>query len=186
MPKSKNLKPGINGPHGQHDGRTDDWLTPLPILHALGIFDLDPCAAPSPRPWPTAKVMWTKKDDGFSKSWTSVSGPHMGELCRVWLNPPYGVETGKWVQRLADHGNGVALVFARTDTRFWHDVVVKRAEAILFLDGRLTFCRPDGRPASANSGGPSALIAFGRDNVRVLRESGLHGHFVKIRPGDQQ
>ena len=43
-----------------HDSRneitTDTWLTPKWVMDALGVFDLDPCAAPHPRPWPTASM----------------------------------------------------------------------------------------------------------------------------------
>lgn len=38
------------------DGGTQVWLTPLPLLRALGPFDLDPCACAEPRPWPTAAL----------------------------------------------------------------------------------------------------------------------------------
>ncbi len=172
-------------PHNRKAGRTDDWLTPRHVLAALGPFDLDPCAAPEPRPWPTAKYHWARaKMDGLVTSWRSHS-VHAQANPRVWLNPPYGSATGPWVEKLADHGNGIALVFARTDTKFWHQTVVARATAILFLDGRLTFCYPDGKPGRANSGGPSALIAFGIRNAACLyhaQKKKLPGHFVRLRP----
>ncbi len=173
-----NIKPGINGAHGQHRDRTDNWLTPSHILAALGgweSFDLDPCAAPEPRPWPTAKRHVTLPDNGLAHKWGG----------RVFLNPPYGAATGIWLDRLAEHGNGVALIFARTDTRFWHRQVVAKADAILFIEGRLTFHRPDGEKAAANSGGPSALVAYGRTNCVALwalaKDSIIAGHFTELR-----
>lgn len=84
----------------------EDWLTPPEILRALGTFDLDPCS-PTDRPWDTAKIHYTKIDDGLAKPWHG----------RVWLNPPYGNKTKSWLSRLALHGNGIALVFARTETK---------------------------------------------------------------------
>lgn len=83
----------------------DEWLTPPEIVHALGDFDLDPCA-PVRRPWSTATHHYTVLDNGLTKPWFS----------RVWMNPPYGRETGIWLNKLAVHGDGIALVFARTET----------------------------------------------------------------------
>ena len=65
----------------------DEWLTPPEIIKALGEFDLDPCS-PVNRPWDTAKKHFTKFDDGLNKEWDG----------RVWVNPPYGRETFKWLE----------------------------------------------------------------------------------------
>ena len=73
---------------------------------ALGPFDLDPCS-PILRPWDTAKYHYTVSDNGFIKEWFG----------RVWLNPPYGRGMYEWMNKLAAHGNGIGLIFARTDTK---------------------------------------------------------------------
>jgi hypothetical protein len=140
----------------------DEWLTPPQVIHALGEFDLDPCA-PIKRPWDMAREHYTIMDNGLAKPWNG----------RVWLNPPYGQETGKWLARLADHGNGIALVFARTETRMFFEHVWPKADAVLFIDGRLHFHHADGTRAAANSGGPSVLIAYGLANVIALEHSRL-------------
>ena len=85
---------------------TDEWLTPPEILAALGPFDLDPCT-PDAMPWQTAAARYTKRDDGLAQPWRG----------RVWLNPPFGREAVRWLRKLAAHGDGVALVPARTETR---------------------------------------------------------------------
>jgi hypothetical protein len=127
----------------------DEWLTPPWILRPLGIFDLDPCA-PVERPWDTALQHFTLRENGLARRWSG----------RIWLNPPYGSETGKWLRRLAEHGNGIALIFARTETGDWFDHVWGKAAEILFIKGRLHFYHISGIPASGNSGAPSALIAY--------------------------
>lgn len=160
----------IAGPHSTK-ARTDVWLTPPRILAALGAFDLDPCAAPEPRPWPTAARHIAIPEDGLKAEWSG----------RVWLNPPYGTQTGTWLQRLADHGNGVALIFARTDTEMFFAQVWERAQAVVFLRGRLTFFEPSGRMASFNAGGPSCLVAYGNYNARAISCSGLDGFYVPLR-----
>lgn len=158
---------GIGSHHRGHEGKNNEWLTPPEIVQALGEFDLDPCA-PVVRPWPTAKAHWTIEDDGLSKPWFG----------RVWLNPPYGPHTGKWLRRLARHGRGIALIFARTETEMFFDHVWAEAKAILFIKGRLHFHYVDGRRADANSGAPSVLIAYSREDADALIRCGIKGAFV--------
>lgn len=150
----------------------ETWLTPRHVIQALGAFDLDPCAAPSPRPWPTAARHIELPDDGFATEWTG----------RVWCNPPYGAEASRWLDKLATHGNGIALVFARVDTAMFHEQVWPRAHGILFLRGRITFCDPHGMPAKTNGGAPSCLIAYGANNADVLAARPLPGHWVPLTP----
>lgn len=147
----------------------DEWLTPPHVLKALGEFDVDPCS-PINRPWDTAKHHYNINDDGLHHPWHG----------RVWCNPPYGMEAARWLDRLASHGNGIALIFARTETKMFFDHVWKRADAVLFIEGRLHFHHVDGTRAKANSGAPSCLIAYGKNNVDALKSSGL-GILVPLR-----
>jgi hypothetical protein len=148
------------------------WLTPPEIVNALGPFDLDPCAAPEPRPWATADRHIALPDDGLAADWTG----------RVWCNPPFGPHTGAWLERMADHDNGIALVFARTETEMFSRYVWPRAAGVLFLAKRPHFYRPDGSRAKGNSGGPICLIAYGAYNAYCLRDSSLPGAYVITTP----
>lgn len=147
------------------------WLTPPEIIEALGPFDLDPCAAPDPRPWPTAARHITLPDDGLAVEWTG----------RVWCNPPFGTQTGAWLDRMADHGNGIALAFARTDTAMFHRSVFGKADGVMFLAGRPHFHRQDGTRAKGNSGGPICLIAYGADNARRLHQYAAGAYVTTAR-----
>lgn len=149
---------------------THEWLTPPDIVRAVGPFDLDPCAAVN-QPWQTAIDQWT--DGGLDWPWVG----------NVWCNPPYGRETEKWLRRCAEHGNAIALVFARTETRMFFDYVWETAAALLFLRGRPHFHRPDGTRASGNSGGPLVLIGYGRKMADRLSVCGLPGAFVMLGNG---
>lgn len=96
---------------------TDNWATPQDFydkLNSIFDFTLDPCASDTNHK--TAKY-FTAADDGLAQSWD-------GE--RVFMNPPYGREIGKWVKKASEQKGGlvVCLVPARTDTRWWHDNVV--------------------------------------------------------------
>lgn len=162
------------GAGGHHSAAAlkDEWLTPPEILQALGRFDLDPCApALERRPWNMADRHFTAEDNGLNMGWHG----------RVWCNPPYGQQTSRWLERCAAHGNAIALVFARTETRMFFDHVWPRADALLFLEGRLHFHHADGRRAAANSGAPSVLIAYGENNAHALHTCGLAGAFVPLR-----
>ena len=155
---------------GVHSGRaqTHSWITPKFIIDALGPFDLDPCQC-NPQPWPCAARGIVLPEDGLAADWGS---------CRVWCNPPYSVHASQWMAKLARHGRGTALIFARTETEMFFDHVWGKASAILFLEGRLHFHYPDGRRADANAGGPSCLIAYGEDDACSLASSGLPGALV--------
>jgi hypothetical protein len=133
-----------------HEGKTNVWLTPRSILDRLGNFDLDPCAA---RGWPTALDHYY--DHGLEREWTG----------RIWCNPPYGKHTKDWLDKMMDHGNGIALVFARTDTKWFQSL---RFDAINFISGRVTFLKPD-LSTDTNAGAPSCLIAWGNENIAAIK-----------------
>jgi len=140
---------------------------PPHILEALGQFDLDPCASVD-RPWDTAKHHYTAEDDGLMQPWFG----------RVWCNPPYGPKMRSFLFKLAKHKEGgIALVFARTETKAFFDTVWDEADAILFLKGRLKFHKPDGS-VGGTAGSPSVLIAYGQREVKVLENCDLTGKLV--------
>src|SRR5690606_21410194 len=111
---------GMGGHHATA-GDTVVWLTPPEILKPLGPFDLDPCAAPPPRPWDTAREHIALPRDGLAETWDG----------RVWMNPPYGGPSivGPWMRRMARHNLGTALIFARTETSVFFETVWRAATA---------------------------------------------------------
>lgn len=156
---------GSMGSHQSARMESDTWLTPPEIIKTLGDFDLDPCC-PVNMPWRTAVRHYT--DNGLEQDWFG----------RVWLNPPYSREAVKWLDKMSSHGNGIALVFARTETSWFHRTVWEAAAGLLFLKGRVHFHRADGTRAQANAGAPSVLVAYGLENAHILKDSGVAGAFV--------
>jgi hypothetical protein len=160
---------------------TTTHLTPPHVLDSLGgasSFDLDPCAAPLPRPWPTALRMVSLPDNGLMVRWSG----------RVWLNPPYtGTEIGRWLERLAAHGQGTALINASTETEAFQRFVWGAASGLLFLEGRLVFCDANGQPMRGknrrlqNNPSPSVLCAYGQDDLDRLAACDLEGALVPLR-----
>lgn len=161
------------GGHQSANAATTTWLTPEWIIREFGPFDIDPCAAPSPRPWPTATRHIELPEDGLRAAWEGLA----------WVNPPYGSETRAWVEKLSGHpAGGIALIFARTDTAVWQEVVFPWANRVLFLRGRVRFCRPDGGAGRFTGGAPSALVAFGALAAsRIEKATTEHGFTITLR-----
>lgn len=152
------------GPHRMPKGE-DTWLTPPWLLEALGHFDLDPCC-PLNMPWRTADRMLTPEDDGLAAKWSG----------RVWLNPPYGKGIDAWILKMKEHGKGLVLCFARTDTR-WAQEALAACDGVLFIKGRLAFHHGDGTVATSCAGAPSMLLAFGEFEAEALCNSFVPGYF---------
>lgn len=152
--------------------RKEDWITPYNLVTALGYFDLDPCASNLQEGF-YAENNYTIADDGLKKDWEG----------RVWCNPLYGRKTEPFIRKLAKHGNGIALIFARVDTKLWHDVIFKYADAIFVFKGRLKFWRWDYEIEKLvegdSAGAGSCLIAFGKENVEAIKNADFEGHFIK-------
>lgn len=148
---------------------SDEWYTPKEIIDALGKFDIDPCAAITPL-WETATNTFNKNDNGLLKEWKG----------RVWLNPPYSRPlVDQFVQKLAEHGNGIALLFNRCDSKLFQDIIFKEATAMMFLKGRIKFYRADGSRGDSPGCG-SVLVAFGEENAETLRTCNIAGKYIRI------
>ncbi|GAA4795695.1 MAG TPA: DNA N-6-adenine-methyltransferase [Xanthomonadaceae bacterium] len=157
-------------------GTTTTWLTPKTLVDVLGPFDLDPCVPPQ-MPWRTATRMLTVKEDGLATPWPRSAF--------VFHNPPYGKGQVAWMQKAAEHGNGVTLVLARFDTRWMHDWVLNHpaTTALVFVKGRVQFCRPDGSPGPS-SPAPSIFIGYGKKASkrleRAVRSGAISGAFFAV------
>lgn len=128
--------------------KSDLWETPQDLFDRLDAefgFDLDACATPE-----NAKcaAYYTPEMDGLSQPWKGT----------VWCNPPYGHQVCRWVEKAArsalEGATVVMLLPARTDTRWFHRWIYRRAE-VRFVKGRLKF------GGSKNSAPfPSMVIVF--------------------------
>ena len=134
---------------GLMTSNTDLWSTPRDFFddyNAVYHFDVDVCATAENA---LCAKFYSPEDNGLSKEWHGV----------CWMNPPYGREIGKWMNKAYEsslHGaTVVCLVPARTDTAWWHDYAMKGN--IEFIRGRLKF------GGSKNSAPfPSAVVVFQR------------------------
>lgn len=145
-----------------HEGKTNTWLTPLPLIQSLGEFDLDPCGFHGHK---TAKQLIVLPEDGLKANWHG----------RVWLNPPYGKNTHLWLEKLKNHGNGVALIFARLETKWIQPYLVN---GFFQLRGRIRFLN-ENMKTETTAGAPSMLIPFGRKNIGAILASDLEGRWFQ-------
>ena len=110
-----------------------DWETPDEFFTELNKefnFTLDVCAHKHNAKLPR---YFSPEENGLKQDWSKE---------RCYMNPPYGREIEKWVKKAYEESKKgalvVALLPARTDTRWFHRYVYKKAE-IRFIKGRLKF-----------------------------------------------
>lgn len=104
-----------------------------------------------------------------------------GGLSMAALNPPFHrYQRPIWMLRMAEHGNGIMLIPAATETEAWNDYVWNRSSGVCFLRGRPHFHYVDGSRAKANSGCSIALIAYGKSNLDCLQKAKL-GFVLEIQ-----
>jgi phage N-6-adenine-methyltransferase len=127
---------------------TYEWETPQALfdpLHKEFQFTLDVCATPE-----NAKCenFYHVANDALKHEWVGT----------CWMNPPYGREIGKWVQKAKESATAgatvVCLVPARTCSAWWHDHAAKASE-IRFIRGRVKF-----GGAKWNAPFPSVILVF--------------------------
>lgn len=149
--------------------RSDEWATPPELFARLDAefgFGLDVCALPHNA---KCRRFFTPEVDGLRQRWEGV----------CWMNPPYGRQIATWVRMAYEASlygaTVVALLPARTDTRWWHDYVAN-ADEVRFLRGRVKF-------VGARSGAPfpSAVVVF-RKRRKRRRSSSASGSQFSLFP----
>jgi phage N-6-adenine-methyltransferase len=126
-----------------------EWSTPEDLFKSLDAqfhFTLDVCADAGNAKCPR---YFTHEQDGLLQRWEGV----------CWMNPPYGREIGRWVQKAYDcslYGvTVVCLLPARTDTHWWQTYILPlSARDLHFLPGRQHFSGKDRAPF------PNAIAIF--------------------------
>jgi hypothetical protein len=145
----------------EQPGKTDEWYTPPYVFQALGAeFDLD-VAHPGRH-----VVDWVPATRVLASG--SLSFPWYGF---VWMNPPFGGRNGliPWLEKFFRHGNGIALTPDRTSCPWWQEAV-QRADATLFVSGKIKFIGADGVPGKSPAQG-TTLLAAGSRGVAALENA---------------
>lgn len=145
---------------GMLTSRRQDWGTPPAFLDYLRtertwVPDLDAAASHENTKAPAFFDGDHFDSDGLEQDW-------FGD---VWLNPPFGNEIGSWLAKCAEEikrpevNSIMALVPARCDTKWFHEIVMPHAYMIFLIKGRFNFRFDDATP-SANAPFPSMLILY--------------------------
>lgn len=154
-------------------GRKTDWGTPPWLVRELArqdalTFVLDAAAA---RGNAVAPFFIDEAADALTMPWQAALTVDPGLVVApdtspaIWLNPPYSRELGVWFRRAAlqTWDMGIAtylLAFLRTDTAWWHDVVMRAAESVILIRGRLRFLDVNGVPDRDPAPVPSFIARF--------------------------
>ncbi len=147
--------------------QSNEWYTPPKVFDKLQTtFDLDVAAPKGGVPWIPATDHYYKEIDGLIQPWYGF----------VWCNPPYGKNTGIWLKKFIEHGNGIALVFSRTDTIWFHDYATQ-ADILCFIKARLKFYKGDIESKQVSTG--NLLIGCGTKAINVLEQTDI-GYSIKV------
>jgi len=125
--------------------KSDHWQTPKTLYDNLNEefnFDFDPCPFQHDvNKWDGLKIQWGKRN---------------------FVNPPYSNVIG-WLKKAKhelEFGQAeliVFLVFANTDTKWFHEYCYNQAE-LRFIKGRIKFTDMNGKTGPAMR--PSMLVIF--------------------------
>ena len=138
----------------------EKWGTPRWLFNELNLefrFTLDVCATKE-----SAKCdrFFSPEQNGLDQQWEGM----------CWMNPPYGKGIAKWMRKAWEESqNGatiICLVPARTDTAWFHDWVLGKAE-IRFLRGRLEFAGFGGTGASRGAAPFASMLAIFRPTATI-------------------
>jgi hypothetical protein len=144
----------------------DITLTPLTLIKSLGEFDLDPCGFDGHI---TAKRIYLlPENDGLKDKWFG----------KVWMNPPYS-EVTNWIKKLSEHNNGIALVLASTETKWFQDYVFKKASGIFFIEKRPKFMNSKYEKVALMRG--VVLVSYGKECYNKLKNCGLDGYLDALQ-----
>ncbi len=126
---------------GLFTSASEHWATPKELYDSLNKefhFNDDPC--------PLRGI------GGLDRNW--------GET--VFMNPPYGKGITKWIKRAYEESllgkTVVCLLPSRTDTKWFHEIILPNAKEIRFIKGRLKF-----GGSKNNAPFPSAIVIFGKE-----------------------
>jgi phage N-6-adenine-methyltransferase len=141
--------------------KTPNWGTPKSLLKTLKErykISLDPCARNATEA--VCERFYSPSDDGLIQSWDTE------DWC--FVNPPYSRDIGKWMRKCVEEsekGNKIiALVPARTDTKWFHNYVFNKASEIYLIKGRLKFIDLDNTQKTYGAPFPSMIVIYDKYN----------------------
>lgn len=147
-----------------HARGRDDWGTPPELFNKLDKefhFTLDVCATYENR---KCDRFFPPEMDSLKQEWKGV----------CFMNPPFS-QVKEFVKKAHDESAAgrctvVALMAARTDTKYFHNWIYKSANEIRFLKGRVKFVG-----ASHGAPFPSMIVIWRRRRFFRFRKAAILG-----------
>lgn len=158
---------------------SNEWYTPHLYVDAarelMGDIDIDPASCELANQVIRATCYYTKEDNGLMQSWQG----------RVWLNPPYGVDSGVsnqevWSRQLIERykaglvSEAVLLVNANTEAKWFQPLY---EYLICFTNHRIRFYNGDGISSQPTQG--NALVYLGKQKRRFIEIFSRFGEVVR-------
>jgi phage N-6-adenine-methyltransferase len=154
----------VEGAAAVFSSARSDWRTPPTLWKPLAeefAITLDVCASKHNAIVP--RYIGPDHHDPVLRDATTALWGHR-EVC--WMNPPFsrdeGIDISPFVQAAAEnayYNTVIALVPARTDTRWWHRHIMRDADEVRLIPHRVKFLRPDGSEADS-AAFPSAVVIW--------------------------
>lgn len=125
-----------------HQSKSNEHYTPRWIINAVYLvmnpINLDPASTKISNDIVCAETYFTKGYNGLTNSWFG----------NVWLNPPYGRQTSKWIEKLLheyrqNHIDQAVLLVNATPDRTWFHALWEFP--ICFFNKRIHFLDPFGK-----------------------------------------
>jgi len=114
---------------------SEEYETPKEIFEPLQKefnLQLDVCASSSNH---KLDNYFTKEDDALTKDWHKHGN--------FWMNPPFGRQLKKWIQKAYEESTkgviGVSILPVRSNTNWWHELIIDVGAEVRFLKGRIKF-----------------------------------------------
>lgn len=137
--------------------RATDWATPRAFMDWLELEfrwrpNLDAAADIRNS---KAPHFYDEQIDGLSKEW----------FANVWLNPPYGREIPRWLEKCKEQilnplvKTIFVLIPVRTDTKWFHELIMPHAYMVYLIKGRFNHVHPNAVEGK-NAPFPSMLVVY--------------------------
>ena len=152
-----------------------NWETPRDFFDKLdllfGPFELDAAATAKNSKCPKHL---SAREDALSVPWTTSEYRQA-----IFCNPPYGRGIDKWIRKAEAEARMqrrqvFMLLPARTDAKWFHDIVWARANRLWFVRGRIRFRLPGQTHRNASTF-PSIVVLFD-----ATKEPGADGPRVEV------
>lgn len=155
---------------------SNEWYTPPEYIEAarrvMGKIDVDPASCEEANKVVQAKKYYTAQDDGLQYDWPG----------RVWLNPPYGGLTAKFVGKLVEQykagitTEAILLVNAHATDTDWFQLLWDYV--LCFTNHRINFYGPGGQKGNGSTHG-SVFVYLGPKQKKFAKKFSRFGAVVR-------